>query len=410
MNFKRFITVFVLSILLFSTLAFNTVEGSISAGYGRGKTPTGAKTPTRTKTPTPTLIPTATPTIQPGGGSGEVDYGSLYGDLYVILRDLDGVPILDEHGCIQPISTITGEPFQLLTDPALDILCELTEEMTTWVESVDFGRLNLGRAPDAVLFHAFDEAINLINSASAFDLDPAGRIMMLIGTEWKTIDAPAENLALYIKLMQEGHWITTDTSPIVRGGQPEGKGPPEGDGPSAEPRPVLSASAINLLGQIGYSNLGDANNVLSNHDLLLAASLLAAAADKTGTMTLDKVIYINSIFGINQIGTLPGEVSGVTYFDFRGFAYDKAEVYGSQRGSMECRSAFGNGYLWVLRPADATGLLWVSDCMNTLSEVHHLRGNEAMNVRGFVQAADDALQVLEYIHEFRVPIPLPELP
>ena len=111
MNFKRFITVFVLSILLFSTLAFNTVEGSISAGYGRGKTPTGTKTPTRTKTPTPapTLMPTATP--QPGGGSGKVDYGSLYGDLYVILRDLDGVPILDEHGCIQPISTIRRQGY-----------------------------------------------------------------------------------------------------------------------------------------------------------------------------------------------------------------------------------------------------------------------------------------------------------
>ena len=85
--------------------------------------------------------------------------------------------------------------------------------MTGWVGTVDFGRLNLGRAPDAVLFHAFDEAIKSMNSASAMDLDPPGRIMLFIGDEWKTIDAPAENLALYIKLMQEGHWITTDTSP-----------------------------------------------------------------------------------------------------------------------------------------------------------------------------------------------------
>ena len=405
MNFKRFLTILILSTLLLSMLAFNTVEASYA---GRGKTPTGTKTPTRTKTPTstPTLLPT--PTIQPGRGSGTIDYGSLYGDLYVILRDVNGVPILDDFGCVQPISTITGEPFQLLTDPALDILCELTEEMSTWVEAVDFGRLNLGRAPDAVLFHAFDEAINLMNSASAFDLDPAGRIMMLISDEWKTIDAPAENLALYIKLMQEGHWITTDTSPIVKGGSPEGKGPPEGDGPSAEPRPVLSANAINLLGQIGYSNLGDVNNTLNNHDLLLAASLLTGAADKTGTMTLDKVIYINSILGINQLGSLPGEVSGITYFDFRSFSYSKEDVYGMQRGSMECRPNFGN--MWVLRPADDTGLLWASDCLNILSEVHHLRGDETMNIRAFTQAADDALQVLEYIHEFSVPVVLPELP
>lgn len=122
-------------------------------------------------------------------------------------------------------------------------------------------------------------------------------------------------------------------------------------------------------------------------------------------MTLDKVIYINSIFGINQLGTLPGEVDGVTYFDFRGFSYDKGEVYGAQRGNMECRPNFG--YVWVLRPADSTGSLWASDCLNILDEVHHMRGNETMNVRGFTQAADDALQVLEYIHEYSVPVPLP---
>ena len=405
MNCKRLVTALILSALVLGVLAFNSVDASSSADYERHGKPTGTIPPS-----TPTLHPTPTPSSPSGGGSGEIDYGSLYGDLYVIFRDVNGVPILDENGCIQPISIITGEPFQLLTDPALDILCELTEEMATWVETVDFGRLNLGRAPNSVLFHAFDEAINSMNSASAFDLDPAGRIMMLIDGEWKTIDAPAENLALYIKLMQEGHWITTDTSPIVRGGPPEGKGSPEGDGPSTEPRPVLSPTAIALLGQIGYSNLGDVNNVLNNHDLLLAASLLSGAADKTSTMTLDKVIYINSIFGINQLGTLPGEVDGITYFDFREFTYDKAGVYGAQRGSMECRAGFGNGYMWVLRMADATGLLWASDCLNILSEVHHLRGNEVVNVRSFVQAADDALQVLEFIHEFRVPIPLPELP
>jgi len=64
----------------------------------------------------------------------------------------------------------------------------------------------------------------------------------------------------------------------------------------------------------------------------------------------------------------------------------------------------------VLRQVDESGLLWASDCLNILDEVNHLRGDESMNVRAFVQASDDALQVLEYVHEFRVPIPLPELP
>lgn len=396
MNMKRFVTIVILISLVMGFVAFNGVTTSDALGEARwGK-------------PTPTSTPA--PTEPPGSGSGTVDYGSLYGDLYVILRDVDGVPVLDEYGCVQPISTITGEPFQLLTDEAADILCELTEEMATWVETVDFGRLNLGRAPDAVLLHAFDEAIKSMNSATGIDLDPAGRIMLFIGDEWKTIDAPAENLALYIKLMQEGHWITTDTSPVVRGGPPDGMGPPEGDGPSAEERPVLSAQAIDLLAGIGYDNLGDMNNVLNNHDLLLAASLLAASADKTGTMTLDKVIYINSIFGINQLGTLPGEVAGITYFDFRTYGYFRSDVYSQQRRSMECYPTTGSGFVWVLRPADETGNLWESACMNILSEVHHIRGNEINNVRGFVQTADDALQVIEYIHNYRVPEILSELP
>lgn len=52
-------------------------------------------------------------------------------------------------------------------------------------------------------------------------------------------------------------------------------------------------------------------------------------------------------------------------------------------------------------------MLWATDCMNILSEVHHLVGSESENVRGFVQAADDALQVIEYIHNYRVPEVLP---
>ena len=49
----------------------------------------------------------------------------------------------------------------------MTVECELTEAMADWVQAVDFGRLNLGRAPESVLAHAFDEAINKLNSTSA---------------------------------------------------------------------------------------------------------------------------------------------------------------------------------------------------------------------------------------------------
>ena len=369
----------------------------------------------------------------PGGGGGEIpDTGELYGDLYVILRDVNGIPILDEYGCIQPISGTT----EITTDPVSGIIaypgqpftlysyydsedvwtpCELTEEMATWVQAVDFGRLNLGRAPEGVIAHAFDEAINKMNAASAFDLDPAGRIMLLLDDGWFTIDAPAENLALYIKMMVDGHWITIIDDPIVKGNRPEGKGPPEGDGPSAEDRPVLSETAIGLLDQIGYSNLGSVDNQLSNHDLLLAASLLAAAADKTGTITLDKVVYINSVYGINQVGTLLDE-KGNKYFDFSNrdngapYSQDRAGTYGNRTSGEACDI----GWIWVLQPT-TTEFTYLAQCVNIMNEVQFNDYHESYtlpeprefdyisNVRGFVQSADDALQVLEYIHNYKVP-------
>ena len=388
-----------------------------------------------------------------GGGEGDIpDTGELYGDLYVILRDEFGVPILDVNGCIQPISSVDGltalpdgtiveavegEPFTLGTyidSEGVLIECELTEDMAAWVQSVDFGRLNLGRAPEGVIAHAFDEAVNKMNVATAMYLDPAGRLVLTLVDETtgelvdKTIDAPAENLALYIKMMVDGDWITVNTDPIVKGGPPEGKGPPEGDGPSTEPRPVLDESAIALLFELGFTNLGDTTKTtadLDSHHLTLAASLLAAAADKTGTISLDKVVYINSIYGINQVGTLPGEVEGKTYFNFGSYSYDRAAIY-ANRSSGGC----GPAWILVLQPeldsvtGEEVSGHFVTTCMpilgydptspDPINAIRFIDMQEAYttvpyaydfidNVRAFAQASDDALQAIEYIHNYKVP-------
>lgn len=408
--------------------------------------------PVNTPTPTATTLPpTATPPPEP---TEPPDTGELYGDLYVILRDENGVPILSTQGCIQPISAVTdstiiatidgdllisvleGEPFGLPTyiDAVGDLVeCELTEDMADWVQSVDFGRLNLGRAPDGVIAHAFDEAINKMNVAISIQQDAAGRLVLMVPDEEdptlyveKTIDAPAENLALYIEMMKYGDWITENTDPITQGGPPDEQGPPEGDGPSEEPRPVLNASAIALLNNLGFYSLGVSDTIvaLNNNELLLAASLLAAAADKTGNITLDKLVYINSIYGINQLGSLPGEVEGKTYYDFSLYAYDRTFTY-TGRGDPEC----GLGWIWVLQPEkDALGMEipnhFVTVCMEILgyeaahdpavNAVHFLDMAEGYttvplifdfidNARGFTQACDDALQVIEYIHNYKVP-------
>ena len=51
-------------------------------------------------------------------------------------------------------------------------------EWTDMVEEVSFGRLNLSRAPEAVLQAAFDEAITAINAADSIAIDPAGRLLL----------------------------------------------------------------------------------------------------------------------------------------------------------------------------------------------------------------------------------------
>ncbi|MGV7222744.1 MAG: hypothetical protein ACQ9MH_14605 [Nitrospinales bacterium] len=325
------------------------------------------------------------------GKGDNPDTGDLYGDLYVILRNDDGVPILDENGCLIPLAA-DGSELSLDYDEEDGIICEPDEDTAALLQGVDFGRLNEGRAPQEVIDHAFDEAINMFNSASDIALDPAGRIMLFIEAEWKTIDSPLENIALYIKMMKDGHWITTDTSSNSRGGKPSNE----------DPRPVLSGNAITLLSSIEYGNLGSTGNILNSHDLLLAASLLAAGGDKSGSITLDMVMYINSIYGINQDPALLLEVQDKTYFNFGGYSYDRAAVYG-QRAGGGCDP----GMALVLIPE---GDLWREDCVDIQTTVTHISGIEEDNVRGFVQSADDALQVIEFIHNFRVPEELPVIP
>ena len=181
--------------------------------------------------------------------------GDEYGDLYVVVRDpLTGVP-----------DTVDGE-LKICTDPACDSW-ELTVDGevpagVTPIE-VEFGRLNIGRAPDKVLEHALDEAMSKIESATTLSLDPAGRIVV----DGATIDSPLENLALYIAMV---NW-NTDV-----------------------------ASALQSL-PIEISDL--------------AAAALGAAADKTGEITIDLVYYTNNIYDLDS--------QGLPYIDYGLFTYDR---------------------------------------------------------------------------------------
>jgi len=161
----------------------------------------------------------------------------MYGDLWIIVRDEFGVPVLDENGCKQPIAS---EPIPILdefgeatgefrdTVPMVveeymqdESKCSVVLGYEDYTQEVVLERLNMVRShvqnPD-MLARAFEEAMKNINAAEHIEKDPAGRVVMIgseevidpetqevtLVTTRKTIDAPRENLALYHALLTRG--------------------------------------------------------------------------------------------------------------------------------------------------------------------------------------------------------------
>lgn len=256
-----------------------------------------------------------------GGGTKK---GDLYGDLWVVLRNADGVPILNAAGQVQPIDA-NGNLIPLDAEGA-PIDASLTQE-------VEFSRLSVARAPSKVLTHSLTEAITKITAPGAVvTLDAAGRIAVN-GT---TIDSPLENLALYKAVM-------TNTLP-------------------ANVKAVLPTN-------------------------LAAASLLAAAADKTSTLTVDTVSYLNSFLGINTV------TNGVTtaYYDFSGVNYDRYATYKDATATVLVLQANGtyvpttvNIYTTLF-----SGSTWVDPTATGGAD-------------DFAAEANDALRVIQFVHDNEV--------
>jgi len=207
---------------------------------------------------------------KPGGGSKGSDTrkGDSFGDLYVILRDDNGVPILvkwvDGQQVVYPGTGSTEgwyvQPLDASGNPIpLDAEGNPVDE--TKVVEVDLGRLNIARAPEKVLEHSLVEALAKLSSATTVTLDPAGRLVV----DGVAIDSPLENLALFKAIISTPavDGIITLTATATVDGQ------------------TVTYSFPISLEQAG----------------LVAASAIAAAADKTGTLTVDDVMYIAKFFG-----------------------------------------------------------------------------------------------------------------
>jgi hypothetical protein len=294
----------------------------------------------------------------PGGGSAGMGggkpttagakKGDLFGDLWVILRDEDGVPILSDAGFVQPIA-------------ADGSLIPLDEEGApiddTLTQEVELGRLNVGRAPTKVLDRRADEVVTLLSSATALSLDPAGRLTVTTVdadgvTTIKTIDAPLENLAIYVALLTDGS---------IPGLTPE----------------TLVGTDFDFMVDGEYTI----------EDLAASAAFLAAATDKTSPFSADEIAYIDAFLGINL--TKDDDVS-YSVIDYSDFTYDRSDTFADAEATV------------LIQQDDGT---WAPETINVYDEIF---SSVDVTVSGtldaYVQAAEDARTVVEYIHEYAVPV------
>jgi hypothetical protein len=118
---------------------------------------------------------------------------------------------------------------------------------------------------------------------------------------------------------------------------------------------------------------------------LVAASAIAAASDKTGTLTVDEVMYIAKFLGLDE------QLSQfVTTFN-----YERDDVYND------------NLTVWVLVGQDTNGdgvpdiyvpqEVVINQVVN-FNDVPTIVDN-GVGIDDFAQAAEDSVQVLEYVHD-----------
>jgi hypothetical protein len=270
----------------------------------------------------------------PGGGGGQ---GDLYGDLYVIQRDLyaNGEPVLDEYGN----DILIGSDGTLIYRTSDG---EIPPDKLELVQEVEFSRLSMVRTKEAVLERALDEVLDRVAVASEVTTDdPAGRLVV----DGVTVDSPRENMAVY--------------------------------------KYILNNLDANALGDLGT--------------LDTAASLFGAAADKTTPVTIDTLVYSNTILGLNT-----NDAGEVEYYNFDGYDYSRVEKYEDQLirwyqntdedADLEeqvysvLNAVFGDQ---DQTPGERVGQEWVDGTPNLED-----------GIDDFVQAADDARAVIDFMHTY----------
>jgi hypothetical protein len=317
-----------------------------------------------------------------GGGKpadGGTKKGDLYGDLYVLIRDPVTGIAATETLLIEGVPTVYVKVQAYTKDPVTGVLTlvpgvwiprdPLTGDLLTTAlingvstpvvpSEVEFGRLSVGRSPTKVSDHSLAEALTtLTTSGAVITQDAAGRLVITVDGVSKTIDSPLENLALYKAIML----LPADN-------------------------PATAIDESRTITTIKSSDGGKVTTPLTftipttvNIDML-KASLLAAAADKTKTVTLDVVMYMNAIlFPTTDLTTF-----------LSSFNYDRSDTYSGKLVTVLVKQP--DGVTYIATEVD----LYVA----VFGSVDY--ATSGTSATDFAQAVDDALQVLEFVHDNEV--------
>lgn len=362
-----------------------------------------------------------------GGGGGEPTdtTGSLYSDLVIALRDVEGRPVLKRYDvpateeeeatteyCVQPISYervpgITAQtndvdgrqvyviPLQgeLLDDdpstwPAEELeVCDPLPEYAMFVHEVELERLNMARTADEVLERKVADVEEKLRLGDEISLEAAARITI----DGAMLDASPEYAGIYQSLMYTG------TIPGLQYHDETKSTPPAEVGPYQY--------------QEGRRN--------SRFDAWeLAAAAIGTAASKPTPLTIDAVVYYNQVIGFppepvasaaagsgsgGSTDTEPRQIDdawapfidfvedaeGKQYVDYAGFTYNRSETF---PGSMTILDV--DAMKWEVMPYIGTipfgNLTGLSDAaVNTAN----LTG-----IVAFAQLADDVRSMINYYH------------
>lgn len=335
---------------------------------------------------------------QPGGGATETPD---YGDLIILLRDADGVPIPSnpvpvedpETGqtvpgglCWQPKAFGVGTtscPAECETSPGSGLVnvdqyyCSIADGCAGCVQEVDFGRVNEARSPVTVFESQLEDVLVNLATADCVTLDPAGRMVASRNTDGlvtsQTIDSPLQNLAIYRQLM--------------------------------------------LTGSIGVP-LPQEAGVLDT-----AARGLGAASDKTGEVNVDMVAYVNMIMGLDMAPTIlpkltetfreevQGEMVTVVkqYLDYGAHGYNRQDNF-----TLLPKPAYitddstppvvMDGWFEYLIELTATPTFGIEYGPILDGVFPGLVNDENLaNIGAFAQAADDTRAVINFMHTWPIP-------